>query len=300
MTARPVLLTPQRDEPGIYPYRRVWRTAYLEAFLLIGMTLIVVLLGRIAPFPLDDAGKRAFRIIFALLPAALWVLISLAAERRARQPRPRLINAFVLGGLVASGIAIPVGDRLFATETWLPTADGLTRLLGYTLTVGALQEFLKYAALRYSFWPRSFNQRLDGVAYSLAVAVGYATALNVYYASGAGNAFPAAAALRITENTLTQAAVGVIMGLALAELARPRTPVYVAPLSLLLASALAGFAIVVRGGAVVGGVGEGSDANNAIFGLGVAVVFLIFLYSSMSFLINSADERDRLQGRTEG
>lgn len=299
MTARPVLLTPQRDEPGVYPYRRVWRTAYLEAVLLIGMTLIVVLLGRIAPFPLDDTARRAFRIIFAALPAALWILISLGAERRARQPRPRLVTAFVLGGLVASEIATPIIDRLFATDAWLPTASGLTRLLGYTLTVGVVQEFLKYAALRYSFWPRYFNQRLDGVAYSLAAAVGYATALNLYYATGAGGADPAAAALRITENTLTQTAIAVIMGLALAELARPRTPIYFAPLSLLLASVLAGFAIVIRGGAVVGGVGEGSDANNAIFGLGVAVVFMFFLYGSLSFLINNADERDQLQGRVE-
>ncbi|MCC7207569.1 MAG: PrsW family intramembrane metalloprotease [Anaerolineae bacterium] len=299
MTARPVLLTPQRDEPGVYPYRRVWRTAYLEALLLIGATLAVVLVNRIAPFPLDDEAKRAFRIVFAILPAALWVLISLAAERRARRPRGRLSVAFVLGGLVASGIAVPVIDRLFTTENWLPTADGLTRLVGYTLTVGMLQEFLKYAALRYSFWPRHFDQRLDGVAYSLAVAVGYATAINLYYASGVGNAEPTAAALRIAENTLTQVAVSVIMGLALAELARPNAPIYFAPLSMLLAAALAGFAIVIRGGAVVGGLSEGSDANNAIFGLGVGVVFLVFLFASMAFLIDSADERDRLQGRAE-
>jgi RsiW-degrading membrane proteinase PrsW (M82 family) len=163
-----------------------------------------------------------------------------------------------------------------------------------------LQEFLKYAALRYSFWPRHFNQRLDGVAYSLAAAVGYATAVNLYYASGAGSAEPAAAALRIAENTLFQAAVGAIMGLALAELARPKPAIYFTPLSLLLAAALAGAAIVVRGGAIVGGVSEGSDANNAVFGLGVAVVFLVFLYSSLSFLIRSADERDQLRGRAEG
>jgi hypothetical protein len=140
---------------------------------------------------------------------------------------------------------------------------------------------------------------LDGIAYSLAVAVGYATALNLYFATGAGDVEPAAAALRIAENTLIQAAIGVVMGLALAELARPSVPIYFVPLSLLIASALAGFNIVIRGGAIVGGVGEGSDANNAVFGLGVAVVLLVFLYGSMSFLINSADERDQLRRRVE-
>jgi hypothetical protein len=296
MTARPVLLTPQREEKETYPYRRVWRTAYTEAWLLIGLTVTVILAARLVP--LDEDGRRLFRIGFALLPLVLWLLISYRAERRALSPRPRLISAVILGGLVASGVGVPIIDQLFAVEEWLATADGLSRLLGYTLTVGMVQEFLKYAVLRYSLWPGVFRTRLDGVAYAMATAIGYATALNLFFALS-GDVDPVSAALRIAEITLAQVTVSTIMGLALSELAMPGVPVYFVPLSLIIAAGLAGLAIVFRGGLVVGGIGIGATGNNAIFGLGQAVFLVVALYTSMSFLINSADERDRLRGRAE-
>jgi hypothetical protein len=298
VTGRPILLTPQREEKEIYPYRRVWRTAAREAILLILAVVATLLATRFLPIRLSETGRRVFGIGFALLPLGLWWLISYRAERSALQPRERLFTVVVLGALAASGVALPVTERLFAVEDWLATAGGLDRLAGYVLTVGIVQEFLKYAVMRYSLWPRVFRTRLDGVAYAMATAVGYATALNLNLVTGS-DLDPISVALRVAETTLAQVAISTIMGLCLSELTQPTVPVFIVPGGLILASALAGLAIVLRGGLIVGGVGVGSTGNNAILGLGMAIFLIVFLFSSMGFLIHSADERDLLRRRPE-
>jgi RsiW-degrading membrane proteinase PrsW (M82 family) len=298
VTGRPILLTPQREEKEIYPYRRVWRTASREALVLILATAATILATRFLPVRLSETGRRVFGVGFALLPFGLWWFISFRAERRALQPRERLLTVALLGALAASGVALPVTERLFAVEDWLTTAGGLDRLAGYMLTVGVVQEFLKYAVMRYSLWPRVFRTRLDGVAYAMATAVGYATALNLNLVTGS-DLDPVSVALRVCETTLAQVAIGTIMGFCLSELTQPTVPIFIVPGGLILASVLAGFSIVLRGGLIVSGVSSSSTGNNAIMGLGMAIFLVVALFSSMGFLIHNADERDLLRRRPE-
>lgn len=298
MTSRTATLTRRRQAIEIYPYRRVWRTANLEALLLFTATVAVLLATRFAPFPPNADLRRLFAVGFALLPLALWLLITYRAERRAPQPRQRLFTVLILGALVASGVALPLTGQFLQVDDWLPTADGLTRLIGYFLAVGIVQEFLKYAVMRYSIWPGAFQTRQDGVAYAIATSIGYATALNLHFAFS-GDYAPGATALRITEITLAHVAISPIMGYCLAELRQPMVSVLLVPGGLLLSAALAGFAIVFRGGLVVGGVAPGSTGSSIVFGLGMAVILMALLFSSMGFIINSADVRDRLRAAPE-
>lgn len=298
MTGRPIIVTPRREEKVRPPQRRIWRTAYLEAFALISLCLIVIVVLRIVPLQLGPTPRRVFAGAFAALPFSLWLIVSYNAERRADEPRARLITVVILGALVASGVGLPIIQQVFTAEDWLSNASGLTRLIGYTLTVGLIHEFLKYAALRYSLWPNGFNSRQDGVAYALAVGVGYATAQNLIFAlsgEAVNSISPAAAALRITEMTVAQVSISAIMGFFLYEMAQPTVPIFLPPLGLLIASALNGLTIVIRGGLVVGGVSVGGTANNALYGLGMAIFIVLLMYSSVSFLVRSADERERLK-----
>ncbi|PJF31842.1 MAG: hypothetical protein CUN51_02555 [Candidatus Thermofonsia Clade 1 bacterium] len=293
MTSQPYLLTPQRAESDRYPYRRVWRTAWLEAVILLVLTAALVFGTRLVDLRLPATAERALSFIYAILPLGLWLGISYAAERRALQPRRNLPAVVMLGGLAASGVAVPL-TAIFAAEEWLSTASGLDRIIGYTLTVGVVHEFLKYAVLRYSVWRTEFNTRLDAVAYAMAAAIGFATALNIHFALN-NTLNLASAALRMTEITLAQVAISPILGFVLYELRKPNVFVLTPVLGVLIAALFNALSIVIRAGLIVAGVSRTSTANNAIYGLGMALFLIVVLFSALSFLVRAADEREALR-----
>lgn len=290
MTSRPVLLSPQEPPREIVAYRRVWRTALTEAALLLAVAGGVLLVVRVLHPAFGANQKLAFDAALAGLPALLWFAISYRQEGRVRYPRERLLTVFVLSALVANGVGLPLLDRVFAVDSWLPTTSGLTRIMGYTLTAGFTHEFLKFAVLRFTIWPGAIGRRVDGVAYSLAAASGYALVLNL---NGVLNeaADPAAVALRVAGVALSQMGIGTIMGYWLAELKLSRpSPVWL-PLGLSGAALLHGLFITVRGGVIVGGIGATATGSSPIAGLGLAAFIVLALFAGVSFLIRNADER---------
>ncbi|MCC7447287.1 MAG: PrsW family intramembrane metalloprotease [Anaerolineae bacterium] len=299
MSFEPILLAPEREKKEVYPYRRVWRSALIEAGVMLALTVAAVLIERFARPQLGDTQRHIAALAFALAPFVLWYVFSYVAERQSPQPRTRLFTVAILGALVANAIGVPLIERVFTVDDWLSTAPGGSRILGYALTAGIVQEFLKYAVVRYSVWPNAFRIRSDGIAYALAASVGYATVLNVNFALNS-TASLSMGALRITELALSQMAISTIMGFFLAELKITYRPaIFWLPGSLLLAALLTGFAVTFRGGLVVGGVGPDSTGNNAFQGLGASVFLVIFLFATFNFLINNADERAETRRRAE-
>jgi protease PrsW len=295
----PILLTPQKEQKEVYPFGRVWRAALIEVGVLLLVTAATALVIRFVPLRLGDSQRRVIGLGYALLPFALWVLLAYGGERRSLQPRSRLFTVAILSALAANAIGLPLVERLFAVSEWLTTAPGTTRIVGYMLTVGITQEFLKYAAIRYSVWPGCFRIRSDGIAYAMAAAIGYATVTNLNFAFDV-TATPATYALRIAETTLSQFAIGTIVGYFLSELKLTRnTGIFWLPGGLLLAALLTGLSIVFRGGLVVGGISATATGSNALQGLGVAVFLVVALFSTFYFLITNADERAQLRSRPE-
>jgi RsiW-degrading membrane proteinase PrsW (M82 family) len=296
----PILLAPQQEEKEIFPYRPVWRTAIIEISILLSFTALTIVFTRLYKGTITSGQRQIFDVAFALIPVSLWLLISYQSERRAQQPRERIFTVVLLSALAANAIGIPLVERVFAVDQWLVTAPGLTRLIGYTLIAGIVQEFIKYAVIRYSVWPRCFRTRSDGIAYAMAAGIGYATVLNLNY-TFTTLADPASSALRIAEFTLAQVAIGLIMGYLLAELNLSQdTTVFSLPAGLLLAAFLTGLTITVRGGLVVSNPIDGkgnpsSTGNSAVQGLGAAIFLVVLLFSAFYFLINNADERARLR-----
>ncbi len=305
MSFEPILLAPRHEEKEIYPFRRVWRTTLTEIGILLALTFAVVLATRLYKGTFSDRQEQAFAILFALVPVGLWLLNSYLGERRAPQPRPRILTVALLSALVANAIGIPLVYGFFAVNDWLTTASLTTRILGYTLTVGIVQEFLKYLVMRYSVWPNAFRTRSDGIAYAFACGLGYATALNLFTAFNS-ILNPTAMALRVAETTLLQFAISTIIGYFLAELTLNSTPSILSmPGALLLGALVTGLAVTVRGGLVVGGVSPvsatsaGTSGSTALQGLGVAVFLVVVLFAIFYFLINNADMRAQLRSRPE-
>ena len=294
MSFEPILLSPEEAAEEIYPFRRVWRTSWIEASLLVLAVVAILLLSD--PLGALPSGLRdpLPKLGVALLPLGLWLAISYAAERRALQPRPALLGVLALGALVANGIALPLEERLFLPAQWLPEEGFFGRVLGYAATAGFVGEFLKYLVLRYTVWPGRIHQRLDGIAYALAASVGYATVLNIRFALDADVTLTAMA-LRMASITFSQVAVGLIIGFFMAELAIGRTPIFWLPTGLLLGSLLSGLYYGFRGTAIISGLSVEGTASAPIRGLALAFGLLAVMYSAMAFIIESADTRTRLQ-----
>ena len=290
MSFEPVLLAPEPEVEEIYPYRRVWRTAWFEVLALVGVTSVLyaltVLFG-VLPRDLRDLPARAG---LALLPLALWLVFSYGGERRALSPRPDLLRVLILSALVANAVAVPLEEHVFVPQRWLPGAGFGGRLLGYAATIGFTAEFLKYLVLRYTVWPRRITQRLDGIAYGLAASVGYAVVLNLRFALFT-DATLLATALRVVSITLPHLAGGVIVGFFLAELWIGRTSIFWLPIGLGIASLVSGAHYAFRAIAITGSPSIVSTGSSPLLGLLLAFGLVAILFAIVAFVIASADAR---------
>jgi len=289
----PMLFGTEEEIAEAQPARRVWRTAWLEVIALFLIALVLYTLTDILGVLSNQPAATSARTGIAVLPVLSWLLITYRAERHTRQPRPHLVAVLLLGALVASGVAVPLEEELFQPERWLPGLDFFGRLLGYAATVGFTAEFLKYLVLRYSIWPRHISQRLDGVAYGLAVSVGFATVLSLRYALFT-EATLAATALRTVSITLPHLASGVIVGFFLAELWIGRTAILWLSAGLVLAALISGAHYAFRAIAIVGSPGVASTGSSPLLGLLLATGFAAAIFALFAFIIASADARAAL------
>jgi RsiW-degrading membrane proteinase PrsW (M82 family) len=299
LSFEPILLAPEQEVEERYPYRRVWRTSWLEVGTILVAVLAIFSMTRlfhVLPTSLHDT---RLKVAVAVVPLAAWLVFSYWGERRAPQPRRGLVQMVILGGLVANGIAVPLEVHLFLPDRWLPTQSFFGRVLGYATTVGFTAEFLKYAVVRYTVWPDRIRQRLDGVAYALAASIGYAVVLNLQVALFTDDTL-AATALRVASNTFSQLGIGVIMGFFLAELVVGRTPVFWLPMGLGIASLLSGAYYGFRSLTVVRSISATGSISAPLRGLALAVGLVAVLYMTFAFLIESADARmEALTGRRQ-
>lgn len=300
MSFEPILLAPEKEIEEIYPYRRVWRTSWLEVSALFGVTVMIVALTDflgVLPARLNTAHLP--KVGMALLPLAVWLFFSYRGERRALQPRQGLIAVLILGGLVANGVAVPLEDHLFLLDRWLPGQGFFGRVLGYMMTDGFASVFLKYAVLRYTIWPGRIRQRLDGVAYALAASVGYAVTYNLRAALFTDITL-SAEALRVVSITFSQLGIGIVIGFFLAELVIGRVPVFWLPLGLGLASFLSGLYYAFRNLAIVGGLSVVSTGSSPLMGMLLAFGLVGMMFAVFAFLIDNADRRmEALAGRRQ-
>jgi hypothetical protein len=299
LSFEPILLAPEQEVEEQYPYRRVWRTSWLEVSVLLVAVLAVFALTRLVSVLPTSLSDTRLKVAMALVPLAAWLAISYWGERRALQPRRGLVQIVILGALVANGIAVPLEEHLFLPDRWLPTQSFFGRVLGYGATAGFTAEFLKYAVLRYTIWPDRIRQRLDGVAYALAASVGYAVVLNLRVALFTDDTL-VATALRVASNTFSQLGIGVIMGFFLAELVVGRTPVFWLPIGLGIAALLSGVYYGFRSLTVARSISAAGSISAPIRGLALAFGLVAVLYITFAFLIESADARmEALTGRRQ-
>lgn len=133
-----------------------------------------------------------------LVPGLLWLWFFYTRDRYQPEPKKVVALTFVLGGISAA----PAVFGELAAEGLFPFQQQLARAvlfgegipLGTTaalcfLVIGPIEELCKFGAVAvYAARHKAFDEPLDGVVYSSAAALGFASVENMLYLANAGHA----------------------------------------------------------------------------------------------------------------
>ena len=214
---------------------------------ILGLLLFVVVVRLVAPANVTALGGMtllAIGLVFALVPAALWLIVFYLQDRLEPEPKGYVMLIFLLGAGLAFTIGIPVVRNLLplpAAEGLRSTRDVVIAIAHSILIVGFVQEYLKYAAVRYTiFRSAEFDERTDGIVYGAAAGLGFAAAINAHYIVTSGGLLLGQAALRSTITALAQASFSGVMGYFLGRAKFEKMGKAWLPLGLVLAATLNG------------------------------------------------------------
>jgi RsiW-degrading membrane proteinase PrsW (M82 family) len=136
--------------------------------------------------------KQIFLAFLAILPGILISAYIYWRDRKEAEPLRLLFICFLFGILSVTPAKkleeFGIYD-LFITES----KDPLMTFTFAFLIVAFSEELMKYIFLRYYIFPqKAFSEPLDGIVYSVAISMGFATIENFSYVMFSNNAFESA------------------------------------------------------------------------------------------------------------
>ncbi len=263
----------------------IWRSSIL---LVVGLVVFVGIV-----YALDLVFKPAFTnlelilagLVLALIPALIWMIFFYLQDRLEPEPKGYILGVFLLGAILASAVGIPLVDSFFQTSKWIHT-DTLTTILGSILVIGFTQEFIKYAAVRYSvFQTAEFDEATDGVIYATAAGLGYATVLNLQFVISNGGVALGSSVIRMVVVALAQASFAGITGYFLGRARFENKAWWWMPAGISLAAMGNGLFNWLRGLVVQRGISLTSASTNPWMGLLLAAVVALFTLGLILWLI---------------
>ena len=253
-------------------------------------SIVLLILFVLAIFGLEAWLKPQFTpttlvitgILMALIPAAIWLAFFYRRDRLEPEPKSLVLQMVILGSLLASAVGLPVVNGLFAVPTWLSSSPAWAQLLGGIFIVGMTQEFLKYAAVRFTvYYAPDFDESIDGIIYTTAVAIGFAVVLNINFVVSSGGVDLGSGAIRMVLTTLAQASFAGVVGYFLGRMKFEKRPLWWMPLGLMVAAALNGLFYFLRGSLSQGSLGTVNSWLGLLLAAVLAGVVTWFLSRSI-------------------
>ncbi|MFA6809187.1 MAG: PrsW family glutamic-type intramembrane protease [Eubacteriales bacterium] len=117
-------------------------------------------------------------LVIAIAPGIAFALAAYLTDRFDREPLPLLTKVFILGAL--SVLPVSIAEQ-FLVSTNLFT--GLFNIMFVSFIVAGLTEeyFKRLVVLKIAYNNTAFNEKLDGIIYSIFAALGFATIENILY-----------------------------------------------------------------------------------------------------------------------
>jgi protease PrsW len=192
------------------------RILLCQTALLVGLLLYVGAARAIEALWLPTAEPVGWpgALALVLVPALLWLAYFYLLDRYEPEPTHYVLSAFLLGALVAAPLAHWMIRDLFALDRWGLTPFSTTHVAASFLVVGTTQELMKYLVVRYTVYlSDEFDEPADGIVYSTAAGIGFATRLNFGYVSS--GVLLTTGAINVTITTLAHACFAGAAGYAL-------------------------------------------------------------------------------------
>ncbi len=268
--------------------RSVWRSVLIQLMAIVVLAAALALVAGALKPALAGSGLLAVGVVLALVPAALWLAFFYIQDRLEPEPKTYVLGVFIIGALLASAVAVPVVHDLFRVQDWLDRSLA-ANMLGSILIVGFVQEFVKYAAVRYSIYLLpEFDEWTDGVLYGTAAGLGMATVLNVQYVVESGGVDLGIGVIRIVVTALAQASFAGITGYFLGRAKLDDEPVWWLPLGLTIAAVLNGAFTVVRGSVTRTGSALAGQTANPWYSLALATAVAAAVLALLLVLVQRA------------
>jgi RsiW-degrading membrane proteinase PrsW (M82 family) len=189
---------------------------------------------------LDGIPLILLGMIFSVIPALIWLFFFYRLDRLEPEPKGKVISVFIIGGLVTAALHDFIINSIFNVSDWQYNS-WWGHLLGGILIVGFIEQFIIYATVRYMvFYHPEFNERVDGVIYSVAAGLGLATVLNFYYVFHSHGVDLDIGSIRMVINAMAYASFAGIMGYFIGQARFEKTPIYYMPAGLALAALING------------------------------------------------------------
>ena len=252
-----------------------WRGFVLLIVALLVFVGLVYLLDALFKPALSGSSLVWAGILMALVPAAVWMTFFYWQDRIEPEPKGYILAVFLLGGLLAAALGTPLLENIYQISRWM-YADTAATILGSILVVGFTQEFLKYAAVRYTIYRSAeFDEATDGVIYATAAGLGYSTLLNIQFVISNGGVDLGASVIRMAVVALAHASFASITGYFLGRVKFEAKPAWWMALGLTLAATVNGLFNWLRGRVVSSGINLSGTSSNPWMGLLLATVLAI-------------------------
>jgi len=263
----------------------LWRASLLGVGGVIVFVALVTLVVKASQPHLAGSGLVLAGIVLAIVPAIIWLAIFYLQDAQEPEPKSLVLAVFVLGALVAQGVGLPLIENVFHVSNWIAT-NASYNLLGSIVVVGFIQMFLIYAAVRYSVYGAAeFDERVDGIVYAVAAALGYATVVNVQYVVGSGGVNLVAGIIRITVTAMALASFGGLVGYFLGRCKFEDEPLWWMPSGLILAAVLDGLFAYAVGEVTSMSIGLQGGGYNPWPGLILGTVVAVATFAVLFYLI---------------
>ncbi len=291
MTDNFKLVEPPGDDDEIYPYFVPWNALVVQFGILVSVTVGLFLLGNTLEGFIPSILIPIVRVGIGLLPAILWFVFFWLNDRNAVAPRDKLLQVLIISGLIAGAIGLPFIEHVIQPSRWLSLESAVTRILGYAVTVGIVQEALKYIVVHYSLSPADLRVRIDTLAYFLTASVGYMTVAGLHYVVNTPSTTLDFTATRIFALFVVHIVASAVVAYGLAETTFSRALPFLLPATLLIGAILVGIAIPLQSGLVAPTISIPISVTRGFFGLGFSIAFFVAPLLVISFLFNVAIRR---------
>jgi RsiW-degrading membrane proteinase PrsW (M82 family) len=262
-----------------------WRAILALVVVLVVFVGVVYALDAVIRPVLTGTMLVLTGVVMALVPAAIWLAFFYQQDRLEPEPVGYVLGVFILGALLAAAVGVPLLEKVFRVGSWLYT-DTLTTILGSILVVGFTQEFLKYAAVRFSIYNSGeFDEPTDGIIYATAAGLGYATVLNIQFVVSNGGVNLGAGAIAMAVVALAQASFAGITGYFLGKAKFEADPIWWMPLGVTLAAVANGVFNWLRGLITRTGISLSGSTGSPWFGLLLAAVVAVAVLALLIWLI---------------